>query len=105
MTAEVDSPDQNAFGALTVAEQDLKVFGRVDEIWRRFCSEGPDSDYWKSARNLSKVGRVTAPVLHQSGWFDGDSLETMRNYLAAAHQSAEFMSFVEFSSVTGVDRQ
>src|SRR5262245_28828848 len=100
-----ESVFESAFGALPVAEQDLKVFGRVDEVWRRFCSGGPDSDYWKSARYLSKVGRVTAPVLHQSGWFDGDGLGTMRNYLAAARRSAEFPSFVEFSSLTGVERQ
>src|SRR5262245_53442681 len=73
---------EKALDDLPVAEQDLKVFGRVDEIWRRWCSEGPDSDYWKPARYLSKVDRVTVPVLHQSGWFDGDGLGTKHNYLA-----------------------
>lgn len=77
-----ESVFESALGDLPVVEQDLKVFGRVDEIWRRFCSEGPDSDYWKSVRYLSKVDRVTTPVLHQSGWFDADGLGTMRNYLA-----------------------
>jgi hypothetical protein len=48
-----------AFDVLPIAGQDLKVFGGVDEIWRRWCSEGPDSYYWKSARYLSKVDRVT----------------------------------------------
>ena len=73
---------EKALGDLPVAGQDLKVFGRVDEIWRRWCSEGPDSDYWKPIRYLSKVDRVTVPVLHQSGWFDGDGLGTKLNYLA-----------------------
>jgi putative CocE/NonD family hydrolase len=77
-----ESVFESACGDLPVAEQDLKVFGRVDEIWRRFCSESPDSDYWKSARYLSKLDRVIVPVLHQSGWFDADGLGTMRNYLA-----------------------
>jgi len=78
-----------AFGDLPVAGQDLKVFGRVDEIWRRFCSEGPDSDYWKPVRYLSKVDRVTVPVLHQSGWFDDNGLGTKLNYLAMIKAGAK----------------
>ncbi|HEU0173968.1 MAG TPA: CocE/NonD family hydrolase [Blastocatellia bacterium] len=73
---------EKALDDLPVAEQDLKVFGHVDEFWRKWCSEGPESDYWKSARYLGKLDQVTVPVLHQSGWFDGDGLGTMRNYLA-----------------------
>src|SRR5262245_30682143 len=38
-----ESVFESACGDLPVAEQDLKVFGRVDETWRRFCSESPDS--------------------------------------------------------------
>src|SRR5262245_55623095 len=84
-----ESVFESAVSALPVVEQDLKVFGRVDEIWRRFCSEGPDSDYWKPTRYLSKVDRVTVPVLHQSGWFDADGLGTMRNYLAMMKAGAK----------------
>jgi putative CocE/NonD family hydrolase len=81
---------EKSIDELPVAEQDLKVFGRTDEIWRRWCSEGPDSDYWKTARYLSKVDRVTAPVLHQSGWFDGGSLlGTKLNYLAMMKAGAK----------------
>jgi putative CocE/NonD family hydrolase len=80
---------EKAFEDLPVAEQDLKVFGRVDEIWRKWCSEAPDSDYWKSTRYLRKVDRVTTPVLHQSGWFDADGLGTMRNYLAMMKAGAK----------------
>jgi uncharacterized protein len=80
---------EKAFDDLPVAGQDLKVFGRVDEIWRRWCSEDPDSDYWKSARYLSKLDRVTAPVLHQSGWFDGDGLGTKLNYFAMMKAGAQ----------------
>src|SRR5262245_57522195 len=78
-----------AFDDLPVAGQDLKVFGRVDEIWRRWCSEDPDSDYWKPARYLSKVDRVTVPVLHQSGWFDDNGLGTKLNYLAMMKAGAK----------------
>jgi uncharacterized protein len=81
---------EKAFDELPVAEQDLKVFGRVDDLWRRWCSEDPDSDYWKPARYLSKVDRVTVPVLHQSGWFDGGSLlGTKLNYLAMMKAGAK----------------
>ena len=74
---------------MPVAGQDLKVFGRVDEIWRRWCSEGPDSNYWKPIRYLSKVDQVSVPVLHQSGWFDGDGLGTKLNYLAMMKAGAK----------------
>jgi putative CocE/NonD family hydrolase len=80
---------EKVFEDLPVAGQDLKVFGRVDEIWRKWCSEDPDSDYWKSARYLSKVDRVTVPVLHQSGWFDDAGLGTKLNYLAMIKAGAK----------------
>ena len=93
MTAAESFPPpafEKAVDELPVAEQDLKVFGHVDEFWRRWCSEGPDSDYWKSTRYLSKVDRVTVPVLHQSGWFDGGSLlGTKLNYLAMIKAGAK----------------
>lgn len=78
-----------AFHDLPVAGHDLKVFGHVDDLWRKWCSEGPDSDYWKPGRYLSKVDRVTVPVLHQSGWFDGDGLGTKLNYLAMMKAGAK----------------
>jgi putative CocE/NonD family hydrolase len=81
---------EKALGDLPVAGLDIKVFGHVNEFWRRWCSEGPDSDYWKSARYLSKVDRVTAPVLHQTGWFDGGAgLGTRLNYLAMMKAGAK----------------
>jgi uncharacterized protein len=80
---------EKAFDDLPVAGLDIKVFGHVDELWRKWCSEGPDSDYWKSARYLSKLDRVTVPVLHQSGWFDGNGLGTKLNYLAMMKAGAK----------------
>jgi putative CocE/NonD family hydrolase len=80
---------EKAFDDLPVAGLDLKVFGHIDEIWQRWCSEGPDSDYWKHARYLSKVDQVTVPVLHQSGWFDGNGLGTKLNYLAMLKAGAK----------------
>jgi hypothetical protein len=74
---------------LPVAGLDLKVIGHVDEIWRRWCAEGPDSDYWKPGSYLSKMDRVTVPVLHQSGWFDGNRFGTKLNYLAMIKAGAK----------------
>src|SRR5262245_6775582 len=102
--AEEDSPEtslksfgpafEKAFDDLPVAGQDLKVFGRVDEIWRRWCSEGPDSDYWKPVRYLSRVDQIPVPVLHQSGWFDSDGLGTKRNYLAMMKAGAKHQRLI-----------
>jgi uncharacterized protein len=44
---------------------------------------------WKSACYLSKVDRITVPVLHQSGWFDDDGLGTKLNYLAMMKAGAK----------------
>ena len=85
---------EKVFNDLPVAGQDVKVFGRVDEFWRRWCSEDPDSDYWKSARYLSKADRITAPVLHQSGWFDDAGLGTKLNYLAMMKAGAKNQSLI-----------
>jgi len=85
-----DAAFEKAFEDLPVAGLDLKVFGHVDEIWRKWCSEGPDSDYWKPVRYLSKLDRVTVPVLHQTGWFDGGSLLGAKlNYLAMTKAGAK----------------
>jgi putative CocE/NonD family hydrolase len=91
-TAENFPPQafEEGFDELPVIAQDVKVFGHVDEAWRRWCSEGPDSDYWKSVRYLSNVDQVTVPVLHQSGWFDGSSLlGTKLNYFAMMKAGAK----------------
>jgi len=77
------------FPILPVVDQDLKAFGRVDEVWRRWCSEPSDADYWQPMRILSRMDRITIPVLHQSGWFDGGSLATKHNYLALAKVGAK----------------
>src|SRR5262249_37135114 len=67
----------------------VKVLGHIDETWRKWCREGPESDFWKSGRYLGKLNRLTVPVLHQSGWFDDDGLGTKRNYLAMIKAGAK----------------
>ncbi|MBP6821977.1 MAG: CocE/NonD family hydrolase [Acidobacteria bacterium] len=78
-----------AFNDLPVARQDVKVFGRGDEIWQRWCYESSDSGYWKPARFLSKAEQINVPVLHQSGWFDDSGLGTKLNYLAMIKAGAK----------------
>ncbi|HQR33501.1 MAG TPA: CocE/NonD family hydrolase [Blastocatellia bacterium] len=80
---------EKVFNDLPVAGQDVKVFGRADDIWRRWCAEGPTSNYWKPMHYLSKADRVTVPVLHQSGWFDDAGLGTKRSYLAMIKAGAK----------------
>lgn len=80
---------ERVFNHLPVAGQDMKLFGRADEVWQRWCNESPDSDYWKPMRYLSKAERITVPVLHQSGWFDDAGLGTKINYLAMSKVGAK----------------
>ena len=78
------------FSILPVIDQDLKAFGRMDEVWRRWCMEDSDSGYWQPMGLLGKLDRITVPVLHQSGWFDsGGNLATKLNYLVLSKAGAK----------------
>src|SRR5262245_61428911 len=48
---------QPDFSILPVVEQDLKIFGRMDEVWRRWCTAQDDADYWRPMRVLSSMDR------------------------------------------------
>jgi putative CocE/NonD family hydrolase len=53
--------------------RDLDVaLGRTNTVWRKWLANNTFDDYW---RRLSLVGHFAAldlPVLHITGWFDGD---------------------------------
>ncbi len=66
---------------LPVVDLDKKVLGKKNKYWRKWI-EHPDNDsYWAPANFLDRLGGVTIPVFHQSGWFDGDGIGTKLNYL------------------------
>jgi putative CocE/NonD family hydrolase len=79
---------------LPVIDLDKKVLGKKNRYWREWIAH-PDNDaYWDRASFLDHLGKFTAPVYHQSGWFDGDGIGTKLNYLAMARSGTAIQKLV-----------
>ena len=68
--------------SLPVIELDKKVLGKKNAYWREWIAHPSEDAYWKRASFHHKLKKVTIPVFHQSGWFDGDGIGSKLNYLA-----------------------
>lgn len=68
--------------ALPVIDLDLAVFGQENRYWREWIAHPTEDEYWQACSFRDKLDRVKVPVLHQSGWFDGDGIGSKLNYLA-----------------------
>jgi putative CocE/NonD family hydrolase len=69
---------------LPVIELDKKVLGKENVYWRKWIDHPTDDDYWKQADFHHRLDKVSIPVFHQSGWFDGDGIGSKLNYLRMA---------------------
>jgi putative CocE/NonD family hydrolase len=50
-----------------------EVLGRVNTVWRVWLSHSKLDDYWKSILLTEEdFKRINLPVLHITGWYDGD---------------------------------
>jgi hypothetical protein len=69
---------------LPVVGIDEHVLGKKNPYWREWIAH-PDNDaYWERANFLDRLGELSIPVFHQSGWFDGDGIGSKLNYLRMA---------------------
>lgn len=69
---------------LPVIDLDEIVLGNKNPYWREWIAH-PDNDaYWERANFLDRLGGLSIPIYHQSGWFDGDGIGSKLNYLAMA---------------------
>lgn len=69
---------------LPVVELDDKVLGSVNPYWRKWIAHPTNDAYWEPASFLDHLENLDIPVLHQSGWFDGDGIGSKLNYLRMA---------------------
>ena len=48
------------------------ALGRLNTVWRKWLSHPTYDDYWRRMSMLDRFAQVDLPVLHITGWFDGD---------------------------------
>lgn len=89
----VDNPDGNgaldamaemknlkALNVLPLSNVDNKMFGFNSKIYDRWLTK-EGSKKWPTIDFENLIGKVDVPVLHISGWFDGDEIGTQRNWM------------------------
>lgn len=61
--------------------QDMdRLIGRTDTAWRKWLEHNTFDDYWKHLSLDGFFDKIDLPVLHITGWFDGDQLGEMYYY-------------------------
>ena len=61
--------------------------GRRNEHWRADLAHPQLDDYWGPRRYQHAFERVTAPVLHVSGWYDDEQVGTPLNFIGMTTRS------------------
>ncbi len=80
MDAMATMKNLKALNALPLSTVDNKMFGFNSRIYDRWLTkEGSKS--WPTFDFENLIGKVEIPVLHISGWFDGDEIGTQRNWM------------------------
>jgi uncharacterized protein len=113
-----DAPETDLFVRISEEGPSHKYFRLAEGKTRvRFQGKKPvrvEVDLWHTAIRIAKGNRLVVDIASASFPSYARNLNTGENSLTgtvhrkakvAVHRSAEFPSFVEFSSVTGVDRQ
>jgi uncharacterized protein len=65
---------------LPVIDLDKVVLGKENPYWRKWIEHPTDDAYWQKINFHGRLDKVTIPVFHQSGWFDGDGIGSKLNY-------------------------
>lgn len=48
------------------------ALGRTNTVWRRWLEHNTFDDYWRRLSLIGHFSEIDLPVLHITGWFDGD---------------------------------
>jgi hypothetical protein len=76
-------PDFKAFSTLPLRNVDRALFGHHIPFVQQWLSHSSNDGYWQQASFEPQIAELPPlPVLHISGWFDGDGIGTKRNYAA-----------------------
>jgi hypothetical protein len=81
MQSVMDKKYNTLLRPLPVIELDKAVLGKENKYWRTWIAHPTNDAYWAPANFLDRLEKVDIPVLHQSGWFDGDGIGSKLNYL------------------------
>ena len=69
-----------SFNILPLNKIDDKLLGFNSKIYDRWLTK-EGSKRWPTVDFENMIGKVEVPVLHISGWFDGDEIGTQRNWM------------------------
>ncbi len=72
--------------ARPVRDIDLAA-GRRNTVWREWLAHPTLDDYWRQMSMLDRFGEIDLPVLHITGWFDGDQLGQLYYWREMARHS------------------
>ncbi len=70
-----------ALNTLPLSKVDEKMFGFTSKIYDRWLTK-EGAKKWPTFDFQNLIGKVEIPVLHISGWFDGDEIGTQMNWMS-----------------------
>ena len=80
MDAMTEMKNMKSLNTLPLSKIDEKMFGFTSKIYDRWLTK-EGSKKWPTFDFENQIGKVEIPVLHISGWFDGDEIGTQRNWM------------------------
>ena len=80
MDAMAEMKNLKALNTLPLSNVDNKMFGFNSKIYDRWLTK-EGTKQWPTFDFENLIGKVQIPVLHISGWFDGDEIGTQRNWM------------------------
>ena len=80
MDAMAEMKNMKSLNTLPLSAIDEKMFGFTSKIYDRWLTK-EGSKNWPTFDFENLIGKVKIPVLHISGWFDGDEIGTQRNWM------------------------
>ena len=80
MDAMAEMKNLKSLNALPLSKIDNKMFGFNSKIYDRWLTK-EGANKWPTFDFENQIGKVDIPVLHISGWFDGDEIGTQRNWM------------------------
>lgn len=87
-TLNIEAPDKmlnnlELMKTLPVTDIDKKVFGTHIPFFQEWLRHSSNDAYWQQVSFTDRTKEIgPIPVLHVSGWFDGDGIGTKLNYAA-----------------------
>ncbi len=74
------------FTHIPLRDTDLAL-GRTNTVWRKWLEHNTYDDYWRQLSLAGHFQNIDVPVLHVTGWFDGDQWGELYNWHGMVNES------------------